>query len=205
MAWGEKTTANGERDGEADAVDSSVWTPILVALGSNLGATDENLRTATRFLATTPGVRRLRTSSIWRTFPVGGPSEQPIFSNAVAFAETTLEPLELLRELMKIEQKMRRVRDVFWGPRTLDLDLILFGDVVLRSSELTVPHPRAVWRDFVLGPACEVAPNFRFPTTGWTVAEHRAALLSDFANFESFSYWTRRVATEADFSATFDD
>lgn len=173
----------------------------LVALGSNLdsewGAPDETLLRAVERLDAISERLTVRTvSSIWRTFPVGesvGPSGQPIFANAVAAVETTLGPFELLATLQAIEREARRVRKVFWGPRTLDLDLILFGDEILTSPTLILPHPRAVWRDFVLGPACEIVPNWRLPTTGLTLREHRRLLGENFANFESTAFWAQIV------------
>lgn len=186
---------------------SSDGAPVsaLVALGSNLpsewGAPDETLlRAVERLDAISERLTVQTVSSIWRTFPVGGPaspSGQSVFANAVAAVETTLGPFELLETLQEIEREARRVRKVFWGPRTLDLDLILFGDSVLNSSTLTLPHPRAVWRDFVLGPACEIVPNWRLPTTGLTLREHRRLLGENFANFESTAFWTQTVANGA--------
>ncbi|MBQ5789397.1 MAG: 2-amino-4-hydroxy-6-hydroxymethyldihydropteridine diphosphokinase [Thermoguttaceae bacterium] len=177
----------------------------LVALGSNLesewGAPDETLlRAVERLDAISERLTVRAVSSIWRTFPVGesiGPSGQPIYANAVAAVETTFGPFELLETLQQIEREARRVRRFFWGPRTLDLDLILFGGEILTSPTLSVPHPRTVWRDFVLGPACEIAPDWRLPTTGLTLREHRRLLAENFANFESTAYWTRIVASGA--------
>ena len=174
----------------------------LVALGSNLdsewGAPDETLLCAVERLdAISERLTVRAVSSIWRTFPVGGPaspSGQPIFANAVAAVETTLGPFELLATLQEIEREARRVRRFFWGPRTLDLDLLLWGKEILTSPTLTVPHPRIAWRDFVLGPACEIAPDWRLPTTGLTLREHRRLLGENFANFEATAFWTQAVA-----------
>ncbi len=173
----------------------------LVALGSNLesewGAPDETLLRAVERLDAISERLAVRTvSSIWRTLPVGGPaspSGQSVFANAVAAVETTLGPFELLAALQGIEREARRVRKVFWGPRTLDLDLILFGDLVLKTPTLILPHPRAVWRDFVLGPACEIVADWRLPTTDLTLREQRRLLLANFANFESTAFWTQTV------------
>lgn len=199
---------NGWREAdEAGEFKSSVGSSVsaLVALGSNLpsewGAPDETLlRAVERLDAISERLTVQAVSSIWRTFPVGGPaspSGQSVFANAVAAVETTLDPFELLATLQTIEREARRVRKVFWGPRTLDLDLILFGDWVLNSPTLTLPHPRAVWRDFVLGPACEIVPNWRFPTTDLTLREQRRLLNANFANFESTAFWARTVANGA--------
>ena len=158
----------------------------LVALGSNLtsewGAPDETLlRAVERLDAISERLTIRAVSSIWRTLPVGGPaspSGQPVFANAVASVETTLGPFQLLKTLQEIEREARRVRRFFWGPRTL-------------------PHPRTVWRDFVLGPACEIASDWRLPTTGLTLREHRRLLGENFANFESTAFWTQTVANGA--------
>lgn len=189
--------------GEPEKTGEPKRTSALIALGSNLpsdwGAPDENIRRAVETLAaaTAETTTIQAVSSIWRTFPVGGPGEQPIFANAVAALETTLDPFDLLRALQDVERAARRVRRVFWGPRTLDLDVILYGDLILTSPTLTVPHPRALWRDFVLGPACEIVPDRRWPTTGATIRESRRLLWANFENFESAAFWTRAVATGA--------
>ena len=194
----------GKESGKAGERKSSDGSSVsaLVALGSNLpsewGAPDETLlRAVERLDAISERLTVRAVSSIWRTLPVGesvGPSGQPIFANAVAAVETTLGPFELLETLQEIEREARRVRRFFWGPRTLDLDLILFDGEILTSPTLTVPHPRTVWRDFVLGPACEIAPDWRLPTTGLTLREHRRLLGENFANFESTAFWTQIVA-----------
>ena len=193
-----------DESSEAGEFKLSVGAPVsaLVAFGSNLdsewGAPDETLlRAVERLGAISERLTVRAVSSIWRTFPVGGPaspSGQSVFANAVAAVETTLGPFELLETLQEIEREARRVRKVFWGPRTLDLDLILFGSEILMSPTLTLPHPRAVWRDFVLGPACEIVPDWRLPTTGLTLREHRRLLVENFANFESTAFWTQTVA-----------
>ena len=182
--------------------DGAASVSALVALGSNLnsewGAPDETLlRAVERLDAISERLTVRAISSFWRTFPVGGPaspSGQPVFANAVATVETTLGPFELLETLQEIEREARRVRRFFWGPRTLDLDLLLFGSEILTSPTLILPHPRIPWRDFVLGPACEVAPDWRLPTTGLTLREHRRLLDANFANFESTAFWTQFVA-----------
>ena len=191
--------------GESGADGGSSPVSALVALGSNLasewGAPDETLsRAVERLDAISERLTVQAVSSIWRTLPVGesiGPAGQPIFANAVAAVETTFGPFELLATLQEIEREARRVRRFFWGPRTLDLDLILFGNKILTTSTLILPHPRTVWRDFVLGPACEIVPDWRLPTTGLTLREHRRLLGENFANFESTAFWTRVVASGA--------
>jgi 2-amino-4-hydroxy-6-hydroxymethyldihydropteridine diphosphokinase len=133
-----------------------------VGLGGNLGNREATLRAAVRGLAAAPGVDLVAVSSPYRTAPVGV-TDQPDFLNAVALVETTLEPLALLEQLRVLETAAGRVRRVRWGPRTLDLDLLLHGARTLSSAELTLPHPRLVERRFVLEPLLEVWPDARLP------------------------------------------
>lgn len=150
-----------------------------IALGSNLNSSSgdraANLHSAVHHLAT-PG-RVLAVSSFYDTAPVGY-LEQPRFLNAAALLETTLPPLELLDRLLAIERLMGRDRaaTVAKGPRVIDLDLILFGDVVMQTASLTLPHPAMHERRFVLEPLAEIAPAMREPITGLSVAELLAKL-----------------------------
>jgi 2-amino-4-hydroxy-6-hydroxymethyldihydropteridine diphosphokinase len=116
-------------------------------------------------------VRVRRISAFRDTEPAGGPPGQGTYLNAAAALETTLEPVELLHILQSIEARYGRVRTVRWGERTLDLDLLLFGERVIQTPELTVPHPRFAERPFVLEPLAEIAPNVIEPRTGRTVSE----------------------------------
>jgi 2-amino-4-hydroxy-6-hydroxymethyldihydropteridine diphosphokinase len=143
----------------------------LIGLGSNLGDRGAMLEGAIAALAATPGVCVSRVSSFRDTEPVGGPPGQGPYLNAAAALETTLDPFELLRVLRAIEARFGRVRTVRWGERTLDLDLLLFDDRIIRTPELTVPHPRLAGRRFVLEPLAEVAPEVVEPVTGRTVSE----------------------------------
>jgi 2-amino-4-hydroxy-6-hydroxymethyldihydropteridine diphosphokinase len=140
-----------------------------VGLGGNVGDPEATLRTAVRGLAAVPGVDLVAVSSPYRTAPVGL-TDQPDFLNAVALVETTLEPPTLLGRLRMLEAAAGRVRRVRWGPRTLDLDLLLHGGRTLSSAELTLPHPRLVERRFVLEPLLEVWPDARLPD-GSSLAE----------------------------------
>jgi 2-amino-4-hydroxy-6-hydroxymethyldihydropteridine diphosphokinase len=142
----------------------------MIGLGSNLGDRAALLEGALAALASTPGVRIERVSSVCETEPVGGPPGQGPYLNAAAALETTLEPLDLLRVLQAIEARFGRVRTVRWGERTLDLDLLLFDDRIIASPELTVPHPRLAERRFVLEPLAEIAPDAVEPVTGRTVS-----------------------------------
>ena len=157
----------------------------LVALGANLGDARKNLLEAVERMASRPEIEILATSSFIRTAPVGGPSGQPPFLNGAALIRTTASPFETLTILHEIEKSLGRERKVFWGARTIDLDLILYDDLVLSTPELTIPHPRLQWRHFVLDPACEIAPNAVVPTFDRTLAELRRALYWTFANFET--------------------
>jgi 2-amino-4-hydroxy-6-hydroxymethyldihydropteridine diphosphokinase len=144
-------------------------TLALIGLGSNLGDRKANLDLAVATLSATPGVALRGVSSYRETPPVGGPADQGAFLNAAAALETTLDPEALLAVLHDVEARAGRERTVRWGKRTLDLDLLLFGDLILRSPRLTVPHPRMALRRFVLAPLTEVAADAVDPVTGRTV------------------------------------
>ena len=137
----------------------------VIAVGANLGeaalVVDHALDTLAERLNGDLVVR----SSLYRTAPVGGP-EQPDFINAVAIIDSDLEPPEILTRLQAMESESGRVRDVRWGPRTLDLDVIVAGDVVSDDPKLTIPHPRAHERAFVLTPWLEIDPLAKIPGIG---------------------------------------
>ena len=177
-------------------VEGNERATALVAFGSNLNGPEKNIMRAMYILAETSCVRIVETSSFYKTFPVGGLSDQPVFVNGMVKIETTLAPLALLKELQRIELELRRTRLVFWGPRTIDLDLILYGDVVMETRELTLPHPRLQWRDFVLEPACEIAAETVVPTFGLSFQQLRALLLW---NFELYPFVCRRLGSDANF------
>jgi 2-amino-4-hydroxy-6-hydroxymethyldihydropteridine diphosphokinase len=151
-------------------------TLALIGLGSNLGDRKAQLDAAIAALAKAPACALIAVSRYHETAPVGGPAGQGNYLNAVAAFETTLEPLVLLHLLQEIEQRGGRVRSVRWGERTIDLDLLLFGDRVIETSELQVPHPRMALRRFVLEPLAEVAPLAVNPVTGTSVADMLANL-----------------------------
>jgi 2-amino-4-hydroxy-6-hydroxymethyldihydropteridine diphosphokinase len=148
----------------------------LIGLGSNLGDRKANLDGAIAAIRQVPGVNLREVSSYHETPAVGGPAGQGAFLNAVATAEPTLEPHALLGVLRAIESRFGRQRTVRWGERTLDLDLLVFGNEVIETAELTVPHPRLVFRRFVLAPAAEVAPTAVEPWTERTVSDLLANL-----------------------------
>ena len=135
----------------------------VIALGSNLGNRELYIDSAVAELAKVIEITHLSTNH--ETDPVGGP-EQPKYLNAIAIAETELDPRELLIILLEIENRLGRKREVHWGPRTIDLDLIVFGDEVIDSEVLVLPHPRAHERKFVLEPWLEIDPDAYIPGIG---------------------------------------
>lgn len=141
-----------------------------IGLGSNLGDRRAILDGAVAALSETPGVTLDLVSAYHETAPVGGPSGQGPFLNAAAGLLTTLEPAALHARLREIEGEAGRVRRVRWGERTLDLDLLLYEDIVLDGEDLALPHPRFAVRRFVLAPLSEIAPDALDPMTGRTVS-----------------------------------
>lgn len=148
----------------------------VIAFGSNLQQPAEQVRRAAAAVAALDGVRLLRLSSLYRTAPVGY-TDQPDFINATALVESDWDAETLLRALQNIEQAFGRERSFRNAPRTLDLDIIDFNGESLHSSSLTLPHPRAVERAFVMYPLAEIAPDYVL--NGQTAAEIAAALPSD--------------------------
>jgi 2-amino-4-hydroxy-6-hydroxymethyldihydropteridine diphosphokinase len=148
----------------------------LVGLGGNLGNRRQILEGAIRALADVPGVTVQRVSSFLETEPVGGPPEQGMYLNAAIAIETTLGPFELLGVLQQIEARFGRARTVYWGPRTLDLDLLLYDDRIMDTPSLSVPHPGLKSRMFVLEPLAEIAPFAVDPVSKRTIAELLADL-----------------------------
>lgn len=154
-------------------------TRALVALGSNIPPRRAHLAGACDDLASLPDTRVLSVSRWIETAPVDAPPGSGPFLNGACLLETGLDPWGLLDALRRIELSRGRTRDVPHGPRTLDLDLILHGDCVLRTDRLVLPHPRAHERAFVLRPAAEVAPDMRHPVLRRTLAELAAELPED--------------------------
>ena len=140
-----------------------------VALGSNLGDKEANLRRALELLIER-GVEIVKTSTFISTEPYGV-TDQPTFLNGVCEVRTSLEPLELLHTLLEIEQEMGRVRLRHWGERNIDLDLLLYEDVIMDTPELKLPHPDMQNRDFVLLPLAEIAPALIHPTLRKNISE----------------------------------
>ncbi len=134
-----------------------------LGLGSNLGDRERHIYDALRELAEAGDVRIVACSSLHETAPVGGPPNQPQYLNAVAELATDLDPRALLERLQVVERRHGRERSVRNGPRTLDLDLLLYGDRTLAEPGLIVPHPRMWERSFVLGPLAELTDVARLP------------------------------------------
>ena len=142
---------------------------VYLSLGANLGDREGNLRGAIAELRAA-GVKVARVSSFYETEPVDY-LEQPWFLNCVVEGETEVAAVELLRRLREIETRMGSKKEFEKGPRLLDIDILLYGDETIETSELEVPHPRMLQRKFVLAPLAEIAPGLRHPRWGATVEE----------------------------------
>jgi 2-amino-4-hydroxy-6-hydroxymethyldihydropteridine diphosphokinase len=147
--------------------------PVIayIALGANLGDREKSIRRAIGELEYTPDVRVTRTSKLIENPAVGGPENSPDFLNGVVEIETTLGSHDLLHRLLEIERHMGRERREKWSPRIIDLDLLLYGDKIIASDELIVPHPLMHERRFVLVPLAEIAPSLIHPTLGISIAD----------------------------------
>ena len=142
----------------------------LVAFGSNLGDSGQIFKNVLCSMEST-GLSDVYCSGLLQTEPVGGPAGQPAFYNACVRFSTELNGVELIDLLRNIEAGLGRQRHQRWGPRIVDLDLLLMGDLVKEDPELTIPHPRMSFRRFVLQPAAEIAAEMVHPTSGLTIGE----------------------------------
>jgi len=142
----------------------------FIGVGANVGDRQSNIGAAIERLGTTPGVKVVRVSSLLENPAIGMGDDAPPFLNGVAQIETSLGAHALLNRLLDIEHAMGRVRREKWAPRTIDLDLLLYGDQIISSDELLVPHPLMHERRFVLEPLAEIAPDVVHPTLQMTVA-----------------------------------
>ncbi|MFJ6568625.1 2-amino-4-hydroxy-6-hydroxymethyldihydropteridine diphosphokinase [Streptomyces sp. NPDC091292] len=154
---------------QVDAADTTLSNPqrAVIALGSNLGNRLETLQGAIDALEDTPGLRVKAVSPVYETAPWGvDPASQPTYFNAVVVVKTTLPPSSLLERAHAVEEAFHRVRDERWGPRTIDVDIVSYADVVSDDPVLTLPHPRAHERAFVLAPWADVEPEAKLPGRG---------------------------------------
>ncbi|RUM97965.1 2-amino-4-hydroxy-6-hydroxymethyldihydropteridine diphosphokinase [Pseudaminobacter arsenicus] len=142
---------------------------VYLSLGGNLGNPAKSMGAALRLLDGSAQTRIVAVSSLYRT-PPWGKLDQPDFLNAVAELSTSLEPHALLELCMETERQLKRVREERWGPRLIDLDILVFGDRAIHDAELDVPHPRMLERAFVLVPFSELAPDFSIK--GVSLSEH---------------------------------
>ena len=152
-----------------DAADTTLHNPkrAVLSLGSNLGNRLETLQGAIDALEDTPGVRIKAVSPVYETAPWGvEPGSQPSYFNAVVLLKTTLPPSSLLERAHAVEEAFHRVREERWGARTLDVDIVAYADVVDDDPHLTLPHPRAHERAFVLAPWHDVEPEAQLPGVG---------------------------------------
>lgn len=155
------------------------WHTVYLGLGSNMGDKKNYLDQAIKSLNQTPGCIVEKVSSYLVTAPYGG-VEQDDFLNACLMLKTLMSPQELLDRLHEIEQDANRERIIHWGPRTLDLDILMYDDEVIETDTLIIPHVEIELRDFVLKPLCEIAPNKRHPILKRTMTQ----LLNDLSNHD---------------------
>ena len=141
-----------------------------IALGANLGNRLDNLKRSLKLLSTKRGITVTAISAVYETEPVGGPGQEP-FLNACAKVRTSLTPTILMLKMLDVENNMGRVREERWGPRLIDLDLLVYNRTRINSPLLELPHPRLVERDFVLIPLADIAPNLTIPGQEKTVRE----------------------------------
>jgi 2-amino-4-hydroxy-6-hydroxymethyldihydropteridine diphosphokinase len=141
-----------------------------LALGANLGDRRQNIRAALEHLASTDGIVVTRISSFLENPAIGGAPDAPSFLNAAAEIKTTLGSHALLHRVLEIEQQLGRIRRDKWEPRLIDIDLLLYGDLIISSQELVIPHPLMHERRFVLQPLAEIAPDAVHPVLQMTVA-----------------------------------
>ncbi len=151
------------------------WVTAYLGLGANLGDKQETIQQALLELDALPTIKVVAVSSLHQTVPVGI-TDQPDFLNGAAAIQTTLTPQELLAQVLQMEQRLGRVRTVRWGPRTIDIDILAFGDEIVSQPHLTIPHPRLEERAFALLPLAEIAPDLRLPGESETLQKKAARI-----------------------------
>lgn len=147
---------------------------VYIGIGSNIGDRKENCRKAIKLLKEN-GIAIKKQSAMYETEP-WGVKDQPKFINMAIEVETDKKPEELLRILKEIEKEIGRAESVKWGPRVIDLDILFYDDMILKTQDLEIPHPLIHERAFVLKPLCEIAPDKKHPVTGKTIKEMAAIL-----------------------------
>lgn len=149
---------------------------VYLGLGSNLGRREKNIAAALNALESTLGVEVIRVSGLYETEPIGGPEGQPKFLNAAVHLRTTLKPDRLLALGQRIEAALGRRRETPWGPRSIDIDILIYEGEICSEPDLMIPHPLMHERRFVLEPLAEIAPNLIHPTLNQSVRELLDAL-----------------------------
>ena len=147
-----------------------------IALGSNIEPRGKYIERAINMLGDNPDIKVVTVSSVYETEPEGGPAEQKPYLNAAAKIKTTLPAGDLLKQLQKIEKYLGRKREIYWGPRTIDLDILLYGQDIISTDKLIVPHPLMHERRFVMQPLCEIAPDVMHPILMMSVRTILASL-----------------------------
>lgn len=147
---------------------SEEFTKAFIGVGSNIGEKSANINKVIGLINDSEHTKVIKTSSFYRTEPVGV-TDQDWFVNAVIEVETKLDPKGLLDSLLKFEEALGRLRVKKWGPRVIDLDILFYDDIIVNDDGLIIPHPELHWRNFVLEPLCEIAPDFVHPALKKTV------------------------------------
>lgn len=168
MPRADETSPHGSKDGP-----TSGHIRAFIAVGANLGNRSATIRAALAALDRVDGVIVVRVSTLIENRAVGGPEGAPPFLNGAAELSTTLDPQPLLAKLLEVERSLGRERRQKWAPRTIDLDLLLYADRIIKYDDLTVPHPLMHERDFVLNPLAEIAPHVVHPMFGATIGQLR--------------------------------
>lgn len=188
-------------------------TRSLLAVGANLGDRATTLGKTLELVAALPQTQLLARSMWHETVPVGGPEGQASFFNGAILIDTVLSPDELAVALQGIERQLGRERLVRWDARTIDIDLMLFGDQIIDTTDLQIPHPRMSFRQFMLAPAAEIAGEMVHPISGWTIAAllhhlrsapRTMAVIADDANLKKWleSELNREFSTDPNLAAT---